>query len=72
MHNPTPVLENETYKVLWDIEIQTDHLISSRWPELVIIKKEKKKKVKEKKRELAKFVDFAVLADHRVHLKKVK
>ena len=27
MHNPISVLENETHKLLWDFEIQTDHLI---------------------------------------------
>ena len=30
MHNPAPVLENLTYKLLWDFNIQTDHLISAR------------------------------------------
>ena len=51
MHNQESVLENETYKLLWDFEIQTDHLITARRPELVIIQKKKKKK--RKKRELA-------------------
>ena len=27
MHNPAPVLENDTRKLLWDFDIQTDHLI---------------------------------------------
>ena len=27
MHNPAPALENETHKLLWDFDIQTDHLI---------------------------------------------
>ena len=30
MHNPAPVLENDTHKLLWDFDIQTDHLISAR------------------------------------------
>ena len=30
MHNPTTVLENETHSILWDFDIQTDHLISAR------------------------------------------
>ena len=38
MHNPESVLENETYKLLWDFEIQTDLLISARRPDLIIIK----------------------------------
>ena len=41
MHNPESVLENETHKLLWDFEIQTDHLISTRRPDLVILKKKK-------------------------------
>ena len=27
MHNPAPVLENDTYKLLWDFYIQTNHQI---------------------------------------------
>ena len=44
MHNPKPVLENDTHKFLWDFDIQTDHLISARGPDLIIINKKKKKK----------------------------
>ena len=44
MHNPAPVLENDTHKLLWDFNIQTDHLIPARRPDLIIINKEKKKK----------------------------
>ena len=47
IHNPAPVLENDTHKLLWDINIQTDHLIPARRPDLIIINN--------KKRELAKF-----------------
>ena len=43
MRNPEPVLENETHKILWDFEIQTVNLISSRRSELVIVNKKKKK-----------------------------
>ena len=44
MHNPTPVLENATHKLLWDFNIQTDHLIPARRPDLMKKKKKKKKK----------------------------
>ena len=44
MHTPAPVLENDTHKLLWDFEIQTDHLISARRLYLIIINKKKKKK----------------------------
>ena len=65
MHNPAPVLENDTHKLLWDFDIQTDHLISAQRPDLIIIKKKKKKKI-------CKIVDFAVLAEHRIKLKPCK
>ena len=45
MHTSAPLLENATHKLLWDFNIQTDHLIPARRPDLIIIKK---------KRELAK------------------
>ena len=37
MHNPESVLENEMHKILSDFETQTDHLISTRRPDLVIV-----------------------------------
>ena len=37
MHNQESDLENETLKILWDFGIQTDHLISARWPGLAIV-----------------------------------
>ena len=42
MHNPTSVLENDIYKLLWDLDTQTDHLLSARWPNLMIINNKKK------------------------------
>ena len=41
MHNPAPVLENATHKLLWDFDIHTDHLISARRPDLIIINKKR-------------------------------
>ena len=61
MHNPTPVLENDTHRLLWDFGIHTDHLISARRPGLVIINKKKR---------TCKVVDFAVPADHKIKLKE--
>ena len=46
MHNPAPVLENDTYKLLWDFDLQTDNLISARRPDLKIINKKKRKSAK--------------------------
>ena len=61
MHNPAPVLENDTHKLLWDFNIKTDHLIPARRPDLIIINKKKR---------ICKIVDFAVPADHRINLKE--
>ena len=61
MYNPESVLENEMYKILSDFEIQMDHLILARRPELVIVNKKKK---------TCKIVVFAIPADHRVKLKE--
>ena len=54
MHNPASVLENNTRKLLWDFNIQTDHQIPARRPDLIIINKKKR---------ICKIVDFAVPAD---------
>ena len=43
MHNPDSVLENETHKILWDFEIQTDHPIPVGRPSLVLIDKKERK-----------------------------
>ena len=61
MHNPAPVLENNTHKLLSDFDVQTDHLISARRPDLIIINKKKR---------TCKSVDFAIPADHRTKLKE--
>ena len=67
IHNPEPVQENETHKLLCDFEIQTDPLISARQSEQVIANKEKRKK-----KRTCRIADFAVPADHRVKLKESK
>ena len=36
MHNPASVLENDTHKLLWDFDIQMDHLVSARRLDLII------------------------------------
>ena len=43
IHKPEYILEDETHKILWDFEIQTDHQVLARWLDQVIINKEKKK-----------------------------
>ena len=61
MQNPASVLENDTHKLLWDFDIQTNHLISARRPDFIIINKKKRTR---------KIVAFAVPVDHRIKLKK--
>ena len=46
MDKPESILEKETQEILWDFEIQMDHLILDRRPDLVLTKKKKKKKKK--------------------------
>ena len=41
MHNPAPVRENDSHKLQWDFNIQTDQLIPARRPDLIIINKKK-------------------------------
>ena len=60
MYKPEFVLENETRKILWDFDIQTDHSIQARRPDLVDKKKRKKKK------RTCRLVNFNIWADHRV------
>ena len=43
MPNPESVLENETHRIFWDFEIQTNHLISARRSDLVTVNQKKKK-----------------------------
>ena len=43
MHKPETVLKNETPKIHWDFEIQTNHLIPARRPDLVLYNKKKER-----------------------------
>ena len=51
MHKPESVQVNETHKICWNFEIQTDHLILTRRPNLMIVNKRKR---------TCHFVDFAI------------
>ena len=61
MHNLVPVLEKDTYKLLWDFHIKIDNLNLAGRPDLIIINKKKRS---------WKIVDFAVPADHRIKLRE--
>ena len=60
LHNPESSRRMK-HKLLWDFEIQTDHLTSARRPDLLII---------DKKERTCRIVNFTVPADHRVKLKE--
>ena len=60
MHNPESHLENNAHKFPWNLDIQTNHLISARRPDLIIIIKKRTFKI----------VDFAVPTGHRIKLKE--
>ena len=61
MQNQATVLQNDTHKLLWYFDINTDYLKSARRPDLIKIKKKKKKKRIRK---------IAVSVDHRIKLKE--
>ena len=60
-HNPESVQENETQKILKDINFQTDYLISARQPGYVIVNKNIR---------TGRNVDFAITTDHSVKEKE--
>ena len=62
MHNPNSIVEDGTYKILWDFNIKTDHLISARRPDLIIIGKKISCKI----------ADSLVPAENKVKLKENK
>ena len=63
MHNLESDFENETYKILWDFEMQMGHLVQARKPNVVLIKKKKR---------TCHLVDFAVPEDHKLKVKEGK
>ena len=42
-HAPDSVSENDEVKLLWDLNIQCDHVIESRRPDIVAVNKQEKK-----------------------------
>ena len=62
-HEPNTVEENEDYKLLWDMAIQTDRVISARRPDIVII---------DKKEKTTTLIDIAVPYDTRIEEKEIE
>ena len=61
VHNPESVPENEMHEVLWDFEIQTDQLISTRQSNRIIIHERNK---------ICCIEGLVVLVDHRVKVRE--
>ena len=61
MPNPAAALENDIHTFLKEFDIQTDHLILARRPDLKVI---------DKKKRTCKIVDFAFSADNKIKLKE--
>ena len=60
-HEPESVLENEDYKILWDFNIQTDHVIEAWTLDFVVVNKKERS---------CKIIDFAVPGDNRIEEKE--
>ena len=60
-HEPERVVENDSWKILWDVTIQTNHVIEVRRPDMVIIDKTKNE---------SKIIDFACPFDGRIEEKE--
>ena len=62
-HKPTSVVENDRVKMLWDFNIQTDHVIQHRRPDIVVLYKTERK---------CHLIDIAVFGDKMIELKEQK
>ena len=62
-HVPSPVMENDKVKLLYDFTLQTDREIHHRKPDLVLLKKESRDCF---------IVDVAIPGDHRIDIKEVE
>ena len=60
-HSTETVSEITTHKLLWDMNIQCDHSIEARMPDIVIIDKVKKSAI---------IVDVAIPGDKRIYDKE--
>ena len=60
-HKPESIMENENVKILWDFNVQTNHLIEHRRPDIVILHKRERR---------CDMIDVAVPGDKRVASKE--
>ena len=59
-HTAEPLIEMDKVKILWDVSIQTDHVIEHRRPDIVVVENNK----------TALLIDIAVPGDTRVEEKE--
>lgn len=57
------VLKNQGYKILWDSQKQTDHVIETRRPDMIVVEKSNK---------CCKIIDYAIPDDRRIEEKEVE
>ena len=62
-YQPETVIENDSWKILWDFTTQTDHFITARRPDMIFIDKEYNE---------CQIYDFAILCDRKVDDKEVE
>ena len=62
-HVPLGCMENDTIKLLWDINVQCDHVIEARRPDIILVDKENK---------VCTIIDVAVPGDIRVGEKETE
>ncbi|CAB4027853.1 Hypothetical predicted protein [Paramuricea clavata] len=62
-HQPNGVIESDNVKILWDFNIQCDHAIECRRPDIVVVLKKEKE---------CKIIDIAVPGDCRIGIKETE
>ena len=62
-HKPASLVENGRVKILWGFNIQTDHAIQHRRPDIAVLYKNERK---------CHFIDISVPGDKRIELKEQK
>ena len=60
---PSPVLENENFKMLWDFSIQTDKEIRANQPDIIFV---------DKRERTVMFIDVTIPNDHNIIEKKLE
>ena len=62
-HEPDAVRENNDFHILSDFEVQTDHVVEAKRPDMIVT---------EKQNNICKIIDFAVPYDSRIEAKAME